>query len=83
MGLGAPAHNYANHDPRRQHPVEQDNLAQDSQGWLAKIVHLFRSDTLDVQFELLKAARRQSESCGDWMRGTHLGMFQAREEIQT
>jgi len=48
-GLGAQAHNYANRDPRRQHPVEQDDLAQE-QGWLAKMVHLFRSDTLDVQF---------------------------------
>ncbi|KAH7103204.1 vacuolar protein sorting-associated protein 35 [Auriculariales sp. MPI-PUGE-AT-0066] len=74
-GLGAVTHGYAK-DPRRQQYPEQDDLAEE-QGWLAKMVHLFRSDSLDVQFELLKAARKQFESGGDRMRFTFPALISA------
>lgn len=38
---------------RRQgpHSVEREDLAEE-QGWVARMVHLFRADSLDVQFEV-------------------------------
>ena len=40
-------------DMRRQAPyhLERDELAEE-QGWVARMVHLFRAESLDVQFEV-------------------------------
>lgn len=40
-------------DVRRQGPyhLERDELAEE-QGWVARMVHLFRAESLDVQFEV-------------------------------
>ncbi|KIJ58735.1 hypothetical protein HYDPIDRAFT_119299 [Hydnomerulius pinastri MD-312] len=56
---------------RRQGPylVEREDLAEE-QGWVARMVHLFRADSLDVQFELLQTARRHFEAGGERMRYT-------------
>ncbi|KAF9446777.1 vacuolar protein sorting-associated protein 35 [Macrolepiota fuliginosa MF-IS2] len=56
---------------RRQGPyfVEREEMAEE-QGWVARMVHLFRADSLDVQFELLQSARRHFETGSDRMRFT-------------
>ncbi|KAF9221315.1 vacuolar protein sorting-associated protein 35 [Gyrodon lividus] len=56
---------------RRQgpHSVEREDLAEE-QGWVARMVHLFRADSLDVQFELLQTARKHFEAGGERMRYT-------------
>ncbi|PPQ71940.1 hypothetical protein CVT26_007169 [Gymnopilus dilepis] len=58
-------------DPRRQGPyfMEREEMAEE-QGWIARMVHLFRSESLDVQFELLQIARRHFELGGERMRFT-------------
>ncbi|KAH7907427.1 vacuolar protein sorting-associated protein 35, partial [Hygrophoropsis aurantiaca] len=58
-------------DMRRQGPyhLEREDLAEE-QGWVARMVHLFRADALDVQFELLQTARRHFEAGGERMRYT-------------
>lgn len=40
-------------DVRRQGPyfVEREEMAEE-QGWVARMVHLFRAESLDVQFEV-------------------------------
>ncbi|KAI0706228.1 vacuolar protein sorting-associated protein 35 [Cytidiella melzeri] len=52
------------------HLHEKEELAEE-QGWIARMVHLFRADSLDVQFELLQTARRHFETGGDRMRFTY------------
>ncbi|KAF5382882.1 hypothetical protein D9757_007328 [Collybiopsis confluens] len=56
---------------RRQGPhfVEQEEMAEE-QGWVARMVHLFRAESLDVQFELLQTARRHFDLGGERMRFT-------------
>ncbi|KAL0950492.1 hypothetical protein HGRIS_007303 [Hohenbuehelia grisea] len=56
---------------RRQGPytVEREEMAEE-QGWVARMVHLFRAESLDVQFELLQVARRHFDAGGDRMRFT-------------
>ncbi|KAH7922391.1 vacuolar protein sorting-associated protein 35 [Leucogyrophana mollusca] len=58
-------------DVRRQGPyhLEREDLAEE-QGWVARMVHLFRADSLDVQFELLQTARKHFEAGGERMRYT-------------
>ncbi|KAF8887818.1 vacuolar protein sorting-associated protein 35 [Infundibulicybe gibba] len=58
-------------DVRRQGPyfVEREEMAEE-QGWVARMVHLFRADSLDVQFELLQIARRHFDAGGERMRFT-------------
>lgn len=55
---GAAAHNLnasqaSIKDTRRQGPyfVEREEMAEE-QGWVARMVHLFRAESLDVQFEV-------------------------------
>ncbi|KAI0344207.1 vacuolar protein sorting-associated protein 35 [Trametopsis cervina] len=57
---------------RRSGPYlhEKEELAEE-QGWIARMVHLFRADSLDVQFELLQTARRHFETGGERMRFTY------------
>ncbi|KAJ8520339.1 hypothetical protein ONZ45_g2802 [Pleurotus djamor] len=56
---------------RRQGPhlVEREEMAEE-QGWVARMVHLFRAESLSVQFELLQVARRHFEAGGERMRFT-------------
>ncbi|KIM51553.1 hypothetical protein SCLCIDRAFT_18377 [Scleroderma citrinum Foug A] len=58
-------------DIRRQGPhfAERDDVVEE-QGWLARMVHLFRAESLDVQFELLQTARKHFEAGGERMRYT-------------
>ena len=55
-GAAAPINGVAR-DLRRQgtYSVEREELAEE-QGWIARMVHLFRSDNLDTQFEVSDAA---------------------------
>ncbi|KAI6046979.1 vacuolar protein sorting-associated protein 35 [Pisolithus marmoratus] len=46
-----------------------ENLAEE-QGWVARMVHLFRAESLDTQFELLQTARKHFEAGGERMRYT-------------
>ncbi|KAF8169937.1 vacuolar protein sorting-associated protein 35 [Pholiota molesta] len=56
---------------RRQGPyfMEREEMAEE-QGWVARMVHLFRSESLDTQFELLQIARRHFDLGGERMRFT-------------
>ncbi|KAG2028612.1 vacuolar protein sorting-associated protein 35, partial [Suillus americanus] len=56
---------------RRQGPyhTEREDLAEE-QGWVARMVHLFRADSLDIQFDLLQTARKHLEAGGERMRYT-------------
>ncbi|KAJ7596302.1 vacuolar protein sorting-associated protein 35 [Mycena floridula] len=58
-------------DTRRQGPhfVEREEMAEE-QGWVARMVHLFRAESLDMQFELLQIARRHFDAGGERMRFT-------------
>ncbi|KAI0271719.1 vacuolar protein sorting-associated protein 35 [Gloeopeniophorella convolvens] len=48
---------------------EREDVAEE-QGWIARMVHLFRSESLSTQFELLQSARRHLEAGGERMRFT-------------
>lgn len=48
---------------------EQEELAEE-QGWLARMIHLLRSDDEDKQFLLLSAARKQLSEGGERVRYT-------------
>ena len=51
-GLGAYGPSVHVKDPRRgPYHNEREELAEE-QGWVARMIHLFRSDNLDVQFEV-------------------------------
>ncbi|KAI8983273.1 vacuolar protein sorting-associated protein 35 [Trametes punicea] len=72
-GTGPGAHAPPVHvkDPRRgSYYHEREELAEE-QGWVARMIHLFRSDNLDVQFEILQTARRHFETGGERMRFTY------------
>ncbi|KAJ7074424.1 vacuolar protein sorting-associated protein 35 [Mycena amicta] len=58
-------------DMRRHGPytIEREEMAEE-QGWVARMVHLFRAESLDVQFELLQIARRHFDAGGERMRFT-------------
>ncbi|CAL1696990.1 unnamed protein product [Somion occarium] len=57
-------------------PHEREELAEE-QGWIARMVHLFRAESLDVQFELLQTARRHFETGGERMRYTYPALITA------
>ncbi|KAL4069049.1 vacuolar protein sorting-associated protein 35 [Scleroderma citrinum] len=63
VGAAKEARRQGPHFPVREDVVEE-------QGWLARMVHLFRAESLGVQFELLQAARRHFEEGGERMRYT-------------
>jgi vacuolar protein sorting-associated protein 35 len=48
---------------------EREEMAEE-QGWVARMVHLFRAEPLGVQFELLQIARKHFESGGERMKFT-------------
>lgn len=49
--------------------TRRDELAEE-QGWIARMVHLFKTSDLDIQFELLQTARRHFDAGGERMRFT-------------
>ncbi|WVQ85663.1 hypothetical protein IAT38_007829 [Cryptococcus sp. DSM 104549] len=55
--------------PRRGQPVDLRELAEE-QGWVARMVHLFKSDDLGTHFELLQTARKQFAEGGERIRFT-------------
>jgi vacuolar protein sorting-associated protein 35 len=59
---GAPAN-------RHRQPVDHREMAEE-QGWVARMVHLFKSEDLGQQFELLQTARRQFADGGERIRYT-------------
>lgn len=54
---------------REYSSIELEELAEE-QGWLARMIHLFRSDDPDRQFLLLSAARKQFGEGGERIRYT-------------
>ncbi|EPQ61153.1 vacuolar protein sorting-associated protein 35 [Gloeophyllum trabeum ATCC 11539] len=56
--------------------LEREEMAEE-QGWVARMVHLFRAESLDVQFELLQTARRHFELGGERMRYTYPALITA------
>ncbi|KAG6829895.1 hypothetical protein H0H92_003028 [Tricholoma furcatifolium] len=56
---------------RKQGPylVEREEMAEE-QGWVARMVHLFRAESLDIQYELLQTARKHFDAGGERMRFT-------------
>ncbi|KDQ17518.1 hypothetical protein BOTBODRAFT_29698 [Botryobasidium botryosum FD-172 SS1] len=50
--------------------AELDALAEE-QGWVSRIVHLFRAETLDMQNELLQTARKYFSEGGERIRFTY------------
>ncbi|KAF9007922.1 vacuolar protein sorting-associated protein 35 [Cyathus striatus] len=58
-------------DMRRQGPyfMEREEMAEE-QGWVARMVHLFRAESLNIQFELLQTARKHFDFGGERMRFT-------------
>ncbi|KAK7041812.1 retromer complex subunit Vps35 [Paramarasmius palmivorus] len=57
-------------DSRRQGPYYEREEMAEEQGWVARMVHLFKAESLDVQFELLQTARRHFDAGGERMRFT-------------
>lgn len=56
----------------RQHQQAQMDLEEmaEEQGWVARAIHLFRSDDLETQFSLLQTARRHFVEGGERIRFT-------------
>ncbi|OCB90773.1 vacuolar protein sorting-associated protein 35 [Sanghuangporus baumii] len=50
--------------------ADREEMAEE-QGWVARMVHLFRTDVLDAQFELYQEARRHFETGGERIRYTY------------
>ncbi|CAE6481610.1 unnamed protein product [Rhizoctonia solani] len=73
-------------------PGMPSNDLAEEQGWVARMVHLFRAEALDVQFELLQTARRFFAEGGPRMRYTFPPLiisainlarrFKAREHVE-
>ncbi|CUA71376.1 Vacuolar protein sorting-associated protein 35 [Rhizoctonia solani] len=73
-------------------PGMPSNDIAEEQGWVARMVHLFRAEALDVQFELLQTARRFFAEGGPRMRYTFPPLiisainlarrFKAREHVE-
>ncbi|KAL4244147.1 Vacuolar protein sorting-associated protein 35 [Abortiporus biennis] len=76
---GAPSMGRGSSSERRPggpYSQEKEESAEE-QGWIARMVHLFRAESLDVQFELLQTARRHFETGGDRMRYTYPALITA------
>ncbi|KAF8508499.1 vacuolar protein sorting-associated protein 35 [Gautieria morchelliformis] len=58
------------------HQVDLEELSEE-QGWVARMVHLFRSESLDVQFALLQRARKHFDEGGERMRFTFPSLISA------
>ncbi|OCH94222.1 vacuolar protein sorting-associated protein 35 [Obba rivulosa] len=64
-------------DGRGRGPQHEREEMAEEQGWVARMVHLFRAESLDVQFELLQTARRHFETGGERMRFTYPALITA------
>ncbi|TFK57726.1 vacuolar protein sorting-associated protein 35 [Heliocybe sulcata] len=75
MGPGGPN---AQKEGRRMgsYYLEREEMAEE-QGWVARMVHLFRAESLDAQFELLQTARRHFELGAERMRYTYPALITA------
>jgi vacuolar protein sorting-associated protein 35 len=71
LGMGNTGAQSSVKEIRRQGPyyLEREEMAEE-QGWVARMVHLFRAESLDVQFELLQVARRHFDAGAERMRFT-------------
>ena len=49
---GTPGQQEGNIDARRQGPYPDREDVAEEQGWVARMVHLFRADSVDTQFEV-------------------------------
>lgn len=67
---GATSQQQGNKDLRRQGPYPDREDIAEEQGWVARMVHLFRADSVDTQFELLQMARKHFDLGGERMRFT-------------
>jgi vacuolar protein sorting-associated protein 35 len=77
---------------RAPYHLEREEMAEE-QGWVARMVHLFRAESLDVQFELLQVARRHFDAGAERMRFTFPALitssiklcrrYKNREHIET
>ncbi|KAM0747958.1 vacuolar protein sorting-associated protein 35 [Meredithblackwellia eburnea MCA 4105] len=54
---------------RGQQPYDVEEMAEE-QGWIARMVHLCKSEDLEVQFKLLQTARKEFSDGGDRIRWT-------------
>ncbi|SCV73229.1 BQ2448_7154 [Microbotryum intermedium] len=54
---------------RGQQSYDVEEMAEE-QGWIARMVHLFRANDLEAQFHLLQIARREFSEGGDRIRWT-------------
>ncbi|KAL8291290.1 hypothetical protein RQP46_002268 [Phenoliferia psychrophenolica] len=70
-GLGAPQRpgQMMGGGGRGQQQYDVEEMAEE-QGWIARMVHLFRSDDLEVQFKLLQMGRKEFGEGGDRIRWT-------------
>jgi vacuolar protein sorting-associated protein 35 len=53
---GAVGQQQGNKDSRRQGPYPDREDTAEEQGWVARMVHLFRADSVDTQFEVITTA---------------------------
>ncbi|GAA5880935.1 hypothetical protein JCM1840_002101 [Sporobolomyces johnsonii] len=60
---------YAGQQRGQQQGYDKEEMAEE-QGWIARMVHLFRAEDLDTQFTLLQTARREFTEGGDRIRWT-------------
>ncbi|PVF97540.1 vacuolar protein sorting-associated protein 35, partial [Serendipita vermifera] len=58
------------------HSLDLEQLAEE-QGWVARMVHLFRAEDLEVQFELMRTAKKHFERGGERMRFTYPSLITA------
>lgn len=56
-------------ETRRARDTESEDIIEE-QGWLARLVHLLKSDDLDKQFKLLQVARKTLSDGGDRVKCT-------------
>lgn len=52
---GTAGQHQGNKDSRRQGPYPDGEDIAEEQGWVARMVHLFRADSVDTQFEVISA----------------------------
>ncbi|KAI0063085.1 vacuolar protein sorting-associated protein 35 [Artomyces pyxidatus] len=69
VGIGSTGPPSLRDGRRGPYGAEREDVAEE-QGWIARMVHLFKAESLSTQFELLQTARRHFEAGGDRMRFT-------------
>ncbi|ORY72896.1 vacuolar protein sorting-associated protein 35 [Leucosporidium creatinivorum] len=69
MGQGRIGQGQMGGGGRGQQTYDVEEMAEE-QGWIARMVHLFKADDLEVQFKLLQTARKEFSEGGDRIRWT-------------